>query len=397
MWTEHGPFVVQADGATLELNPYAWNTVANVVYLEAPAGVGFSFDASGDYSTGDVRTANDNLQALVQFFVKHPQFAGRAFYISGESYAGHYVPELAEAIIMYNMGVPAAQQINLQGVLVGNGLTQENIDFASTPYYLFNHALVSSWTFDAAYAACGNGSMFAACSGYLVDPPCPDACNNALNTLSNEVGTLNPYDIYGDLCLAGRSRGSGTVRGESAAHVMLRHNPLYQRALAARGARALAAGAPISAGPASPLYPAVAGIGPSDDPFVPCIDEYVSTYLNRDVVKAAIHANASITWSDCTQNPAFNYTFNHSSMLPLYDAWATQSSSMRVLVYSGDADSVLPFLGTQWDMQALGRTVTKEWAEWTGSDGQPGGYVIALSHAAGNDLHFLTIKGAGHM
>lgn len=112
--------------------------------------------------------------------------------------------------------------------------------------------------------------------------------------------------------------------------------------------------------------------------------------------QAAIHANASITWVDCNQG-SLNYLFNHSSMLPIYQDFSTQAPKMKVLIYSGDADSVLPFLGTEWNVQALGRTITTDWAEWTGSDGQPGGYVVALTHAAGNDLHFLTIKGAGHM
>jgi hypothetical protein len=70
---------------------------------------------------------------------------------------------------------------------------------------------------------------------------------------------------------------------------------------------------------------------------------------------------------------------------------------VRILISSGDSDSVLPFLGTEWNVQALGRTITKDWAEWTGSDQQPGGYAVSLTHAPGNDLHFATIKLAGHM
>ena len=57
-------------------------------------------------------------------------------------------------------------------------------------------------------------SKFSVAFGGTADP--------ALNA---QVGNINPYDITQDLCLTGAGphrRGSGTVRGESAAHVMLR-------------------------------------------------------------------------------------------------------------------------------------------------------------------------------
>ncbi len=45
--------------------------------------------------TGDERTAEDAYQFLQGFLQRFPQYAGRPFWIAGESYGGHYVPNLA--------------------------------------------------------------------------------------------------------------------------------------------------------------------------------------------------------------------------------------------------------------------------------------------------------------
>lgn len=96
---EHGPFRFDRSGTgnifssndTLRSNPYSWNKVANMIYLEAPAGVGYSYsNTTADYFTNDNKTAEDNYQFLINFFESYPEFAGNDFYIAGESYAGIY-------------------------------------------------------------------------------------------------------------------------------------------------------------------------------------------------------------------------------------------------------------------------------------------------------------------
>ena len=93
--------------------------VANVIFLESPAGVGFSYsNTTSDYDlSGDERTADDAYVFLVKWLERFPEYKGRAFYISGESFAGHYVPELAATILLHNT-YNNRTIINLQGVLV---------------------------------------------------------------------------------------------------------------------------------------------------------------------------------------------------------------------------------------------------------------------------------------
>ena len=81
--TEHGPY--RTAGAALEPNEWSWNRQASVLYLEQPAGVGYSFGGSG--ASGDGVAAKDNLAFLRGFFLRHPALRSRPFFISGESHA----------------------------------------------------------------------------------------------------------------------------------------------------------------------------------------------------------------------------------------------------------------------------------------------------------------------
>nr|GEV10373.1 putative serine carboxypeptidase-like 23 [Tanacetum cinerariifolium] len=103
-FTEIGPFGVNPDGQTLYARKFAWNEAANMLFLESPAGVGFSYsNTTSDYDVnGDKCTAEDTLVFLVTWFAKYPQYQGRDFYLAGESYAGYYIPELADVILNYS-------------------------------------------------------------------------------------------------------------------------------------------------------------------------------------------------------------------------------------------------------------------------------------------------------
>ena len=117
---EHGPFRTDPTDATkLVRFDQTWASIANMLYLEAPAGVGFSYSTNpADYSTNDDKTAADSAEALQAFFAAFPQFVSNEFFITGESYAGVYVPTLAEAILgMVDKG--EWKGATLRGIAVG--------------------------------------------------------------------------------------------------------------------------------------------------------------------------------------------------------------------------------------------------------------------------------------
>ena len=101
---ENGPFIFSETNNSMYANPNSWNRIANMLYIEAPAGVGYSVLGNpSNNNTDDNITAADNLNALVYFFnVLFPEYVNNDFYISGESYAGVYIPYLASYILDYN-------------------------------------------------------------------------------------------------------------------------------------------------------------------------------------------------------------------------------------------------------------------------------------------------------
>lgn len=93
--------------------------MANLLFLESPAGVGFSYSniSSEVKSNGDRNTAIDNIIFLLNWIQRFPKYKNRDFYIAGESYAGHFVPQLAEIILQHNK-LAKKNLINLKGIMV---------------------------------------------------------------------------------------------------------------------------------------------------------------------------------------------------------------------------------------------------------------------------------------
>lgn len=89
---------------TFHYNDYSWNLEASMLYIESPGGVGYSTCGSRAECTFDDDTsATDNLNAILYFFnTLFPEFVANDLYISGESYAGIYVPYVVNQIDTYN-------------------------------------------------------------------------------------------------------------------------------------------------------------------------------------------------------------------------------------------------------------------------------------------------------
>uniref|UniRef100_A0A8C8GL74 Carboxypeptidase n=1 Tax=Oncorhynchus tshawytscha TaxID=74940 RepID=A0A8C8GL74_ONCTS len=189
--TEHGPFLIQNDGMTLEYNPYSWNMIANMLYLESPAGVGYSYSDDSNYTTNDTEVSMNNFLALKEFFKAFPEYIKNEFFLTGESYGGIYIPTLAERVM-------EDASMNLQGIAVGNGMSSYEMNDNSLVYFAYYHGLLgtSLWSDLQAYCCDGGKCDFynnqnPNCSSNLkgvaslyklvrLDPPCTNSTPSTL-------------------------------------------------------------------------------------------------------------------------------------------------------------------------------------------------------------------------
>ncbi|KAJ6545213.1 Alpha/Beta hydrolase protein [Mycena capillaripes] len=125
LFMELGPCrVVNADNGTVH-HPESWNSNANIMFVDQPINVGFSYAEYGEYVSTTEEAAQDIAAFVAIFFAHFTKFQGRGFHMSGESYGGRYVPVFAAAVYDQNprlvkAGIPP---INLTSVMIGNGMT----------------------------------------------------------------------------------------------------------------------------------------------------------------------------------------------------------------------------------------------------------------------------------
>lgn len=376
---EHGPFNFEPAKTNyslplLHLNPYSWSKVSNMIYLDSPVGVGFSYSKNeSDYITGDMKTAVDSHAFLLKWFQMFPEFQSNPFYISGESYAGVYVPTLASEVVKGNKeGLKPA--LNLKGYLVGNGVADSMYDGNALVPFAHGMGLVSDQLFE---------NVTKACNGNFYDNVSPD-CEEQMAKVSMDIDRLNIYNIL-EPCYHGTSLSAFDIKSLPSTLLQLGKT---EKPLAVRK-RMFGRAWPVRA----PILP---GIVPSwsqllADVSVPCIDDRVATaWLNDPAIRKAIHAKEESEigrWELCTGKLSFHH--DAGSMISFHRNLTL--SGYRALIYSGDHDMCVPFTGSEAWTHSLGYKVIDEWRAWISND-QVAGYTEGYA----NNLTFLTIKGAGH-
>ncbi|XP_078448538.1 serine carboxypeptidase-like 35 [Wolffia australiana] len=341
---ELGPFLVYSRG--LKLNPYAWNKAANLLFLEAPVGVGYSYtNRTADFKElGDQVAAEDSHAFLLNWFKKYPRFKARPFYIAGESYAGHYVPQLANLIYERNRRGSRDSYINFKGFMIGNAVINDETDIQGMVDYAWSHAIISDKVYHAFRRTCvgisGNGSSA--------------ACEAAMKAFMRGYDGIDIYSIYSPLCLSA-SHSAMPVKTNKPHHFW-RNKPISSRA-----------------------------------GYDPCAEDYVEKYFNRDDVQRALHANVTrlrYAYSSCS-NVIDQWKDSADTVLPIIRK--LMNAGLRVWIYSGDTDGRVPVTSTRYSINKMELSLKEDWRAWFHKK-QVAGWVVEYKEG----LTFATVRGAGH-
>ncbi|KAA8642808.1 putative carboxypeptidase S1 [Aspergillus tanneri] len=337
LFQEHGPCKFKEGESKPSLNPHSWNNFANMIYIDQPIGVGFSYGTNNVTST--VTAAPYVWKLLQAFYDKFPEYENRDFGLFTESYGGHYGPEFASYIQDQNKAIDngslKAQKINLVALGINNGWfdtsiqEQSYIDFASNNSY---RPLISERQRDGYLKTLKDACLPAVdkCTKTGTNAACREASNTCYSAVEGPIQEAADFDVY-------------DVRQ------------------------------------------------PRNDPYPPST---YSDYLADAEVKKAIGARAK--YQECANGPGQKFSAtgdNPRSFLPALTE--VVKSGISVLVWAGDADWICNWMGNYDVANAVEFDGQKEFQgkslEPYKVDGKEKGQFKTV-----DNLSFLRVYGAGH-
>lgn len=351
-------------------NPYSWSLKANMLYLESPKGVGFSYcddaTSSSQCVNTDESTAQDAYEFLVNFFTAYPEYGKNKFYITGESYAGIYIPMMMEQI----MQDPLKAEINLIGSAIGNGCWGNSVGTCafsspeaqqiSSDFY-FGHGMYSQTLHAEVTANCKDFSRLT------------PSCLQSLSAMEQQVGQFNVYNIYDECGADQRRRLSADGTSNNAPKKSFSD---VREALASK----------VVTVETADSFKVSAGYGQALNDYECGAETVMDEWLAEPSVVEALHVKAGTV--------GMKYTKTAQDIRPLY---STLIDNYQMLIYSGDTDGCVPYVGTESWTRGLNYTVTDDWHQWLSKPSYEQGMHKAGYAITYDKFQFITVNGAGHM
>ncbi|KAJ7451590.1 serine carboxypeptidase [Mycena latifolia] len=371
LWLNGGPGCSSTTGLLFELGPcsinksengtvfttrneYSWNENANVIFLDQPANVGYSFSSNKTAPIMDTPAAARDVYAFLQLFVRRfEEYATLPFHITGESYAGHYIPHIASTVYHKNkelVQAPSAdlRKINLQSIMIGNGLTDPHIQMPSVVEYACDGPFA---VFDHNSRQCRDLRRRAPRCKRMIE-----SCYARNTALACTPATFYCWSMWGILDEAKRN--------------------IYDIRM------------PCDRNVDGPL----------------CYSElpWINEYMNLPEVKQALGADPRApVFEACSNEINFSFMLQGDGMRNTKGLLTELvDDGIRLLIYAGNVDMMCNYMGeSQWITElpsthkdAFGKA---PFLPWTVSD-RPAGVVRSAGEGAGN-VTYLTVYEAGHM
>lgn len=358
MW-ENGPFSIafRSDGSPgydLRRNPFAWNEETHVLFVEQPIRTGFSHAAQNARKIhNEAQVSEDFYSFMKSFLTVFADMQSADVYITGESYAGMYIPYMAQYVLKHQSKQHLLGGINirLKGVAIGNGAI-DPIQDLSYSEYAYSHGLIplaAKESIDAAAQKCYDAA---------VGPKgkSPRTCE-IMQMVLDAAGRPNEYDT-------GTFKDYSEITQPGGVFDSFFNDPYIQESLHVRGL-------------GLPGLNFVPESGDESDPSVPPV------------------FFAPEKWQCCNDdiNDAFSDDFISSVPALKY---LSEAPEFRVLLYSGERDLNTNFLGTLHTLEAsswLGRS----WASAARALWQFNGDVAGEYMSIDEKFSFLIVRNSGHL
>ncbi|KAG6789699.1 hypothetical protein POTOM_005818 [Populus tomentosa] len=338
----------------LALNPYSWTKIANIIFVDAPVGTGFSYSTTWEgYHVTDTLSAAETYEFLRKWLVDHPKFLTNPLYVAGDSFTGIVAPIIVQEISDGNE-VGHQPTMNIKGYVLGNPRTDYEIESNSIVPFAHLKALISDKLYE---------SFMKNCKGEYLNPDQSNAsCMEDILAINECIGNLDNAQILEPTC-----------KDISPKPVALKWDPRF---LIADDADILLS-SPRDPGPWCRNYNYV----------------YIYMWANDETVRDALHIRKGTIkdWRRC--NKTLAYSYNVESTVDYHRNLTKQP--YRTLIYSGDHDMVIPYVGTLEWIESLNLTIKYDWEPWF-VDGQVAGYAMLYADNAQEyityDLTFASVK-----
>ncbi|KAL1741598.1 Alpha/Beta hydrolase protein [Schizophyllum fasciatum] len=299
-WFNGGPGCSSFDGLMMENGPWrtdgkdglklvdgGWEEYTTMVYIDQPAGTGYSYTAEGHYIHTLEEASEQLLIFLKNFYEVFPEYRAMETYLAGESYAGQYIPFFADAILNSDLN------ISLKGIALGNGWISARHQYPAYFEYLVAQGILVEGTTELVEACARQYEEDSEKDGGS-EPTSVGVCERMMS----EIASVRRKKVHGqEMCMN-----------------------VYDIRL-------------------DDTYPEC---GMNWPPEV----KPVSTYLNRADVITALHASAhTAPWTECsgTVGRQFHST-QHNSSASLLPALLAR---IDVLLFAGDRDYICNYVGQE--------------------------------------------------